>query len=158
MIMLGEPASASVATGDQPRPAETIATAIEEATLDYPFPGSKGTAGFTPAGDADFVRVSASIIAMAKPEPAVSLEHVAAVDKGADDSEAEERREFFDPFPTVIRGGVVDNGASAQAPVPAAPSQSASSSRQPPRQPDAPAPSPTPAPPPANIIPQTKVQ
>src|SRR5690606_28502554 len=119
MIMVGEPAEASVATsaaaGDQPR----------EAPLDHPFPGGKGSAVFTPAGDDDFDRVSASIIAMANPEPAVSLEHVAAVDKDPDDSEAEQRREFFGPLPTVIRGGVVDNGAPAQAPVPGAPSQSA---------------------------------
>jgi hypothetical protein len=171
MIELGEPASAP-----------GVVTAVDEAPLEYPFPGGKvpiirasdrivsgiplnypapvasAETGVPAVTDVTFVKISHSIIAMAAPEPPVSFEEVAAVDKGADDSEAEERREFFGPVPTVIRGGVVDNGASAQAPVPAAPSQSAPSSRQPPRQPDAPAPSPTPAPPPASIIPQTKVQ
>jgi hypothetical protein len=154
MIMLGGPAIKSATASNRTKPAETIAAAIDEAPLDYPFPGSKGSAGLTPAGDAEFVRVSASIIAMAEPEPWVSFEQVAAVDKDTDDNEAERRREFFGPLPTVIRGGVVDNGGSAPATVPAASSQSASSSRQPQNKPD----TPPPAPPPASIVPQTKIQ
>jgi hypothetical protein len=176
MIILGEPADRQMAANDHAEPAETpgktIAAVVDEAPLDYPFPGSKRPAGARPAGGADFVRVSASIIAMAEPEPAISFEQVAAVDKDADDSAAEKQRELFGPLPTVIRGGVVDNGGPAEVSVPSVPvekpvaknlspmagGQAASSSQQPPKQPDVPIPSPTPAPPPANIIPQTKIQ
>jgi hypothetical protein len=173
MVMLGEPADRPIAAIDRTKPTraldKTVATATDEAPLDYPFPGDRRPASAQPAGGADFVRVSASIIAMAEPEPAVSFEQVAAVDKDADDSEAERQRDLFGPLPTVIRGGVVDNGGPAEISAPSVqaekPSQSpvasrqaASSSQQPPKQPDVPIPSPTPAPLPANIIPQTKIQ
>jgi hypothetical protein len=124
-----------------------------------------------------FVKVSPSIIAMAEPEPAVSLEEVASVDK---DTDAEtSQHETFGPGPTVIRGGVVDNGDAAPISLPAAPakkpaivqrpsaeanaqpaasSQAAASSQPAPKKPDVPIPSPTPAPPPAGIIPQAKIQ
>jgi hypothetical protein len=197
MIALGEPVS------------EPAATAISEEPLEYPFPGGKvpiirasdrivsraplnypapvapgeaGSAGHPPIRDATFVQVSASIIAMAEPEPAVSFEQVAAVDNDAGGTEAN-RRELLGPGPTVIRGGVVDDGSMAHISVPAAPArkpatvqrpssvastqgapgrsaspQAASSSRQQPSQPDVPIPSPTPAPPPPDIIPQTRLQ
>jgi hypothetical protein len=190
MILLGEPAAKQMAASDRPDPAETVAAAIDKAPLDYPFPGGAAPIRVpgkvavetplnypAPAGEAagtsspsasevTFVRISASIVAMAETEPVVSFEHVAAVGKDSADNEAD-RRNPFDPLPTVIRGGVVDDGGSAEASVPAAPvkkpaamapRQSASSSPQPSKEPDAPVPLPTPAPPPANIIPQTKVR
>jgi hypothetical protein len=191
MILLGEPAAKPVAASDRADPAEkTVAAAIDKAPLDYPFPSGAAPIRVpgkvavetplnypAPAGEAagtsspsasevTFVRISASIVAMAETEPVVSFEHVAAVGKGSADDEAD-RRNPFDPLPTVIRGGVVDDGGSAEASVPAAPvkkpaamapRQSASSSPQPSKEPDAPVPLPTPAPPPANIIPQTKVR
>jgi hypothetical protein len=192
MILLGEPAAKPVAASDRADPAEkTVAAAIDKAPLDYPFPDGDAAAIRAPdkvavetplnypapageaagtnspsASEVTFVRVSASILAMAETKPVVSFEHVAAVDKDTAGDEAD-RRNPFDPLPTVIRGGVVDDGGSVEVSVPAAPAkkpaamaptQSASSSPQPSRQPDAPRPSPMPAPPPANIIPQTKVQ
>jgi hypothetical protein len=191
MILLGEPAAKPVAASDRADPAEkTVAAAIDKAPLDYPFPsgaapirvpgkvavetllnypapvGEATGTGSPSISEVRFVHVSASILAMAEAEPVISFEHVAAVDKDTAGDEAD-RRNPFDPLPTVIRGGVVDNDGPAEVSVPAAPAkkpaamaptQSASSSPQPSRQPDAPRPSPTPAPPPANIIPQTKVQ
>jgi hypothetical protein len=109
---------------------------------------------------------------MAEPEPAVSFEEVAAVDKDATDA-GTSGHETFGPGPTVIRGGVVDNGDAAPISVPAAPpkkpaivqrpaamanAQPAASSQAAPKKPDVPIPSQTPAPPPAGIIPQAKVQ
>jgi len=131
-----------------------------------------------PAGAADFVRISPSVIA-----PAVSFEHVSAANKDESNEEAEGRG-LFGSIPTVIRGGVVDNGGSTEVSAPAepakkpetrnrapavaesgpAPSQAAPSSSEttssppPPKQADVPIPSPTPAPPPPNIIPQAKIQ
>ena len=157
MITLGEPA----ASGSMAKPAETIAKTLDETPLDYPPPGGHST--IAPAPDVNFVRVSASIIAMAEPQPAVSFEQVAAVDKEASDDEAGQR-EFFGPLPTVMRGGVVDYGGSAAVTVPVQPAkkpasrQTASSSRQPSPPPEVPIPSPTPAPPPAGVIPQAKIQ
>lgn len=185
MILLGEPAAQRSIASDRTEPAGTpakaVASAIDRTPLAYPFPGSEHREGTRAAGDADFVRISPSIIAMtAEPEPAVSFEQVAAVGKDAGE---DEQRNAPGPEPTVIRGGVVDNGGTAEASVPAAhrqqqtvasrpapaagtraapeaaaSSQSASSSPQQPREPDVPVPSPTPAPLPANIIPQTKIQ
>jgi hypothetical protein len=167
MIMLGEPAARPDAANDQSRPADTIASTIDEAPLDYPFPGGKNDAGSASEGEASFVRISASIIAMAEPGPPVSFEQVAAVDEDTSESEAEQRREFFGPLPTVIRGGIIGNGGSARASVPTqkpvvanrpsseASRGNASSSRQPSREP---VPSPTPEPPPAGVLPQTRIQ
>jgi hypothetical protein len=211
MVFLGAPADAAAAD-DPAKVPSTVANALDITPLDYPFPGRKAPpvvqipdrqtpdkiAGLTPlnypapiapavaagAADADFVRISPSIIAMAEPEPAVSFEQVAAVDKDSTGEESEEaaRHDLFGPLPTVIRGGVVDDGSGAQFSAPAAPekpmarnhapaasrpgsassqvpsSPAASEPALPPKQPDVPIPSPTPAPPPANIIPETKIQ
>jgi hypothetical protein len=213
MIFLGAPADAAAAD-DPAKVPGTVAKALDAAPLDYPFPGGKAppavqtrgrhapdriagltplnypapiapdAAGETPA-DTDFVRISPSIIAMAEPDPAVSFEQVAAVDKDGNGSESGEetaRRDFFGSLPTVIRGGVIGDGGGAQFSAPAAPSEkpaqnhtpamarsgfahsqaapsdAASSPAQPAKQPDVPIPSPTPAPPPANIIPEAKIQ
>jgi hypothetical protein len=204
MIALGEPASAPVvATDIQAEPAgtaEAVAAVVDEAPLEYPFPGGKvpiirasdrivsGTplnypapaaqaeATAPPATDVTFVKVSHSIIAMAAPEPPVSFEEVAAVDQEADE-ETSGQPGPIGPLPTVIRGGVVDEGGAGQAAMPAepakkpamaaarqAPAQHAApqaaegSSQALPRKPDLPIPSPTPAPPPAGIVPQAKIQ
>ena len=205
MIALGEPASEPVAAASQPVPDETAAKAIDRTPLEYPFPGGKvpvvrasGKIAIrtplnypAPAGDpkpaeaapsptdVTFVKISPSIIAMT-PEPAVSFEEVAAVGDDAADADAS-RRDLFGAGPTVIRGGVVNDGAAA-ASVPAAPAkkqataqhspamggarpassyatpQAAASQQAPSKQPDVPIPSPTPAPPPSNIIPEAKIR
>jgi hypothetical protein len=204
MIALGEPADDPVAANSRAGPAPTVARTADETPLEYPFPGgtvpiirtSDKTAGAAspghpvPAADAKpveaaqpsagetFVRISPSIIAMAEPEPAVSFEEVAAVGKDTADAGAS-GRETFGPGPTVIRGGVVDNGDATPISVPAAQAkrpaivqrpaamanaqsaaspQAAASSQPAPKKPEVPIPSPTPAPPPAGIIPQAKIQ
>jgi hypothetical protein len=187
MIELGEPASAP-----------GVVTAVDEAPLEYPFPGGKvpiirasdrivsgiplnypapvasAETGVPAVTDVTFVKISHSIIAMAAPEPPVSFEEVAAVDQDADE-ETSSQPSPDGPLPTVIRGGVVDEGGAGQASMPAEPGKKpamadaqqapaqpaapqAESSQTLPRKPDLPVPSPTPAPPPAGIVPQAKIQ
>jgi len=205
MIALGEPASAPIVAETPAAPADAVAAAIDEAPLQYPFPGGKvpiirassrivartplnypapaaPAPARVPATDVTFVKVSPSIIAMAEPEPPVSFEEVAALDRGTE--EISSQPHFLAPLPTVIRGGVVDEGGAGGVSMPAAPTKkpataqrssstanaqsapggyavpqtSTSAPPSPPRQPDVPIPSPTPAPPPAGIIPQAKIQ
>jgi hypothetical protein len=191
MIALGEPASEPAAAENRTTAADAIAKAIDQDPLEYPFPGGKpplvgssdGIAGETPlnypapvstalsagnggsfqaVGDVDFIEVSHSIIAMA-PEPGISFEQVAAVDKDAGDDDETVRHGIFGPGPTVIRGGVVDDGSAAEVTVPDTPAQRpavASSAHEapaspPPEQPGEPTYTP---PPPPGGMPRTKVQ
>jgi hypothetical protein len=167
MIALGEPAAAV----NEPGSAGPIAGALDASPLDYPFPGGKapivrgpGIAVETPLNypapigsaetdsarveprtpdNVDFVQISPSIIAMAAPEPVVSYEHVAAVDDGGGDG-VPVQHNIFGPGPTVIRGGVVDNGG---APTEQAPTKAAQNADMTGKEPDDGAP---PAPPPSN--------
>jgi hypothetical protein len=202
MIMVGEAAGEPVAAAA--KPTEKMDAAVDSAPLEYPFPGGrvpiirasdrvvvatplsypapsaapKPAEAAPPSTEVSFTRVSASIIAMAAPEPAISFEEVASVDE-SEDEEAARRAESYGPGPTVIRGGVVGESGSVSTPAvpmskPAAVqrgpatggTRSASAGGTPPAagpaqespKQDLPIPSPTPAAPPADIIPEAKIR